>query len=196
MKDPIRSKSSLVPIRFRQSPATIPQSCHQISLADPNATSGMYYIDPDGENVGELPIYVFCDMSTGSTLVGHDSESSIQVSRCADAGCYQRPINYMAPMMQIKALSAVSTQCRQSIQVSKSSISTVQLNLMNSFLSMVSTIAVLHHWSSTGSSTPSGMTSMERSSTFGPAGTQVAMSASAGSTALASVQMCRATVTA
>lgn len=41
------------------------QTCHEIRLADPILTSGMYWIDPDGQGVGDDPIYVYCDMTTG-----------------------------------------------------------------------------------------------------------------------------------
>ncbi|KAK4011383.1 hypothetical protein OUZ56_020497 [Daphnia magna] len=44
----------------------------------------MYWIDPDGQGVGDDPIYVFCNMTTGSTSVPHDSESPMDVGHCAD----------------------------------------------------------------------------------------------------------------
>jgi hypothetical protein len=42
-----------------------PRTCHEIHDNDPSLTSGMYWIDPDGQGVGDAPIFVYCDMSTG-----------------------------------------------------------------------------------------------------------------------------------
>ncbi len=103
----------------------------------------MHWIDPDGQGVGDDPIYVYCDMTsgqivkfwikekydlihyldmkTGSTSILHDSESSLNVGHCAEAGCYSRSINYNSSMGQIKALMELSTECHQSIRVSFSS---------------------------------------------------------------------------
>ena len=41
------------------------RTCRETHLADPSLTSGMYWIDPDGQGVGDDPIYVFCNMTTG-----------------------------------------------------------------------------------------------------------------------------------
>jgi hypothetical protein len=113
-------------------------------VADPSLPSGMHWIDPDGEGVGDDPIYVYCDMTsglivtfpiikekydlihflsikTGSTSILHDSESSLNVGQCAEAGCYSRSINYNSSIGQIKALMELSTECHQSIRVSFSS---------------------------------------------------------------------------
>ena len=40
----------------------------EIRSVDPMATSGNYQIDPDGWTVGDGPISVFCDMTTGNLL--------------------------------------------------------------------------------------------------------------------------------
>ena len=42
------------------------RSCEDIRSIDPTATSGNYQIDPDGWTVGDGPISVFCDMTTGN----------------------------------------------------------------------------------------------------------------------------------
>jgi hypothetical protein len=115
----------------------IPRTCKELRAADPSLSSGMHWIDPDGQGVGDDPIYVYCDMTsgklikfsnkdlihylamkTGSTSILHDSESSLNVGHCADAGCYSRSINYNSSMGQIKALMELSTECHQSIRVS------------------------------------------------------------------------------
>jgi hypothetical protein len=60
----------------------------------------------------------YLSIKTGSTSILHDSESSLNVGHCADAGCYSRSINYNSSMGQIKALMELSTECHQSIRVS------------------------------------------------------------------------------
>ncbi|XP_057371856.1 uncharacterized protein LOC130692794 [Daphnia carinata] len=80
--------------------------------------SGMYWIDPDGVGIGDGSIYVYCDMTTGITAVGHDSESTIAIPKCPDAGCYSRPIVYSnSAIRQLKALTEISAECYQSLQV-------------------------------------------------------------------------------
>ena len=46
----------------------MPRSCAEARSADPTLQSGNYYVDPDGTNVGDDPIYVYCDMSTGNLI--------------------------------------------------------------------------------------------------------------------------------
>ena len=43
----------------------IPRTCQDLRAADPSLPSGMHWIDPDGQSVGDSPIYVYCDMTTG-----------------------------------------------------------------------------------------------------------------------------------
>jgi hypothetical protein len=43
----------------------MPRTCREAHLADPTLTSGMHWIDPDGQAVGNDPIYVYCDMNSG-----------------------------------------------------------------------------------------------------------------------------------
>jgi hypothetical protein len=121
--------------------ASIQRTCREVRLANPSLTSGMYWIDPDGQGVGDDPIFVYCDMATGkpnlfkteptkritkcgchagSTSVPHDSEESMDVGHCADPGCYSRSINYNATSRQMSALAELSAECHQSLTVSKS----------------------------------------------------------------------------
>jgi hypothetical protein len=46
--------------------SAILRTCREIRAADPSASSGMYWIDPDGQGVGDDPIYVHCDMASGN----------------------------------------------------------------------------------------------------------------------------------
>ncbi len=43
----------------------IPRTCFESRAADPSLLSGMYWIDPDGQGVGDSPIYVYCTMPSG-----------------------------------------------------------------------------------------------------------------------------------
>ena len=47
----------------------------------------------------------------------HDSESEMDVGRCAAPGCYSREIKYNATTRQMAALAELSSECRQSITV-------------------------------------------------------------------------------
>ena len=45
--------------------ASIARTCREARAADPALISGMYWIDPDGQGVGDDPIKVYCDMTSG-----------------------------------------------------------------------------------------------------------------------------------
>ena len=47
---------------------TNPRNCEEIKSKDSTKESGMYWIDPDGHGIGDDPIYVFCNMTTGNIL--------------------------------------------------------------------------------------------------------------------------------
>ena len=70
----------------------IGRSCAEAFSADPTIPSGDYYVDPDGANIGDRPIIVYCNMSTGignipiiimmqSYLLMNKSTSSMKVRR-------------------------------------------------------------------------------------------------------------------
>ena len=42
----------------------MPRSCYEIKASNPNATTGLYFIDPDGQINGDGTIQVHCDMVT------------------------------------------------------------------------------------------------------------------------------------
>ena len=44
----------------------IHRTCHEARVANPSLPSGIYWIDPDGQGVGDGPINVFCDMASGN----------------------------------------------------------------------------------------------------------------------------------
>ncbi len=75
MKDEIKTISEYVPSNFaikRQSTVVdksiFPRTCREVHAADPSLSSGMHWIDPDGQGVGEDPIYVYCDMTKGLVI--------------------------------------------------------------------------------------------------------------------------------
>lgn len=41
------------------------RTCREIHLSNPLLDSGIYWIDPDGQGVGDEPINVYCNMTTG-----------------------------------------------------------------------------------------------------------------------------------
>jgi len=47
----------------------MPRSCYEIKASNPNATTGLYFIDPDGQINGDGSIQVHCDMTTSNLLL-------------------------------------------------------------------------------------------------------------------------------
>ena len=45
--------------------SAIYRTCHEACAADSSLKSGMHWIDPDGKGVGDEPIRVHCNMTTG-----------------------------------------------------------------------------------------------------------------------------------
>ena len=116
----------------------IPRTCRELRAANPSLASGMQWIDPDSQGIGDDPINVYCDMSTGKLRHFHLFLFKIEInscknridinftrqrishrcgSLCTDPGCYSRSINYNASSKQIKSLAELSTECHQSIKV-------------------------------------------------------------------------------
>jgi len=44
----------------------VPRSCFEVKAMNPNAQSGEYFIDPDGQIGGDEPFKVYCDMATSN----------------------------------------------------------------------------------------------------------------------------------
>lgn len=67
------------------------KTCNEIKSHYPQATSGSYIIDPDGER-GEEPFTVLCDTTDKSevavTVVSHSSEERIYVKSYEEKGSY------------------------------------------------------------------------------------------------------------
>ena len=47
---------------------SLPRSCSELKSADPTLPSGNYAIDPDGTDIGDQPIYVYCNMVNGMQI--------------------------------------------------------------------------------------------------------------------------------
>ena len=43
----------------------IPRTCRELRAVNPSLSSGMQWIDPDGQGIGDDPIKVYCNMTTG-----------------------------------------------------------------------------------------------------------------------------------
>ena len=99
------------------------KTCSETKLYSPQATSGSYVIDPDGER-GYQPFTVHCDMTdkngVGVTVVGHDSEIRTLVNGYESPGSYVRDIHYIAAGLtsgvQLFGLLDISTHCEQFIK--------------------------------------------------------------------------------
>ena len=99
------------------------RSCSDIKAQNPQATSGSYVIDPDGDG-GNEPFTVFCDMAdkngVGVTVVGHDSEARTLVDGYEEPGSYVKYITYTATgltgVAQLAGLADVSAHCEQFIK--------------------------------------------------------------------------------
>ena len=89
-------------------------------MYNPNAPSGSYVIDPDGEG-GVTPFLVYCNMTDknniGVTIIGHDSEDRTLVQGCEANGCYKRDIHYTGVnLLDLGKLTAISAHCEQFIK--------------------------------------------------------------------------------
>ncbi|XP_068724976.1 contactin-associated protein like 5-3-like [Montipora capricornis] len=99
------------------------KSCSEIKSHNPEATSGSYAIDPDGEG-GCEPLDVFCNMSEnngiGVTVIGHDSENRTLVNGLENRGSYRKTIQYSGVssscFSQLFNLTRESSHCEQFIK--------------------------------------------------------------------------------
>ena len=99
------------------------KTCSEIKLYSPQATSGSYVIDPDGEG-GYHPFTVLCDMTdkngVGVSVVGHDSEIRTLVNGYEGKGSYVRTVHYLGSgitnIPQLAGLLDMSLHCEQFIK--------------------------------------------------------------------------------
>ena len=50
---------------------SFPRTCRELRAADPSLHSGMHWIDPERQGVGDDPIYIYCNMTTGIIKLRH-----------------------------------------------------------------------------------------------------------------------------
>jgi len=87
------------------------KTCHELQ-SSPYKESGFYWLDPDGSGT---PIELFCDMEKGVTEVGHNHETTQNVTWCKGEGCYTLQLEYTVPDTKIEALITMSEHCEQEI---------------------------------------------------------------------------------
>jgi len=98
------------------------RSCAEYSQYGLNSDN-FYMIDPDGPLLGEPPFQVFCNFTSGSTEILHDTENATEVEHCHDPGCFEKEIIYLdaqseseVALSQIVSLIELSAYCEQSFQ--------------------------------------------------------------------------------
>ena len=62
----ITSFDALLTVGKKATAISNPKTCWEAHVADHSLESGMYWIDPDGSGRGDEPIYVYCNMTTGT----------------------------------------------------------------------------------------------------------------------------------
>ena len=96
------------------------KTCSEIKSFSPEASSGSYVIDPDGEG-GCEPIVALCNMNygIGVTVISHNSEERTLVNGFVQ-GAYRKKIDYSGVnsscISQLVSLTAVSSHCEQFIK--------------------------------------------------------------------------------
>ncbi|CAB4066491.1 unnamed protein product [Lepeophtheirus salmonis] len=93
------------------SPINALRTCAEVYSTGGMATSGKYFIDPDGFG-GLKPIEMSCNR--GTTVIEHDVKDTA-VSNCQEAGCFGQTLRYSAPIKYIKNIIALSESCEQRI---------------------------------------------------------------------------------
>ena len=61
--------------------ASFPRTCRELRSYDPSLNSGMHWIDPDGQGVGDDPIYVYCDMTKGSEFISLSNRYGVVIKK-------------------------------------------------------------------------------------------------------------------
>ncbi len=136
-------------------------------------------------------------LSKGTSSILHDSESTINVDKCYEPGCYSRQINYNASEKQIAALAELSSECHQSIRVKNLSNSIFESysNQTKFSLNFNSMTALWRNCISKESTMDGGTTPTENPDTFGRATKLTLTPASAESNATVTKENFYATAT-
>jgi hypothetical protein len=93
------------------------KSCKEIRDYVPGSVSGEHTLDSDG--AGPKPSFdVTCDMDTdggGWTIFHHDTEAKTHVTGIEEPGAYSKDVTYLAPIVRIQEVMALSTDFRQNL---------------------------------------------------------------------------------
>lgn len=95
----------------------VPRTCEEWATAG-MTNSGVFRIDPDGEDTGADPINVYCDFTDRSTVIQHNMADEVELEQCEnpELGCQKVRLEYEVPMSQVIALTQLSETCEQTIQ--------------------------------------------------------------------------------
>ena len=103
--------STLVEVHYR--------SCSDLKAADVNATSGNYYIDPDGEG-GENLFEAYCDMrdknGVGVTVIRYHKEQHV-MRWCSSKECSVNVTYPGVSLTQLSTLTKIASFCEQYISL-------------------------------------------------------------------------------
>ncbi|CAB3998485.1 Hypothetical predicted protein [Paramuricea clavata] len=91
-------------------------TCSTILQNNASSKSEMYHINPQGISSSWFQVYCNMTSNNGTTVIGHDSESTTLVKGCENPGSYKRKIKYDIPLEQIFAIIKESSICEQYIK--------------------------------------------------------------------------------
>ena len=112
---------------------TAPKTCHDISLAGFDQ-SDAFLIDPDGQQFGEEPMRVQCELPEGLTIIGEPQK--IKVGKCNGIRCFQQDLEYDMSDENLKSLIDGSDSCSQEFIFKCYSATTQVIDLVNLLFSI------------------------------------------------------------
>ena len=77
--------------------------------------SGTYHINLNKDELGAKPVEVYCNFTTMTTELMHDSKEPVSIGKCSSPGCSKHQIEYLASASQIQELLDLSVECMQDI---------------------------------------------------------------------------------
>ncbi|CAB4033407.1 Hypothetical predicted protein, partial [Paramuricea clavata] len=101
--------------RLKRIELQLPITCTGLRNENPTLPSGTYYM-----SLNNTSFPVHCDMSSknasGVTVIGHDSESKVEVNGYESPESYRRKIKYNIDMRQIAEIISRSQKCEQFVK--------------------------------------------------------------------------------
>ena len=77
--------------------------------------SGIYNINLNKDALGGKPVEVYCNFTTMTTELMHDSKESVDIEKCSSPECSKYDVNYLASTEQLQELIDLSVECMQDI---------------------------------------------------------------------------------